>query len=79
MTVRYRLPALVAAALLLPALASAQANVYRWVDKDGKVQYSDTPPPQSQKELQQKRMGGGLRGIDAAALCDAGRRAASRR
>jgi len=59
MPARYLLSTLVAAALLLPALASAQANVYRWVDKDGKVQYSDTPPTQSQKDLQQKRMGGG--------------------
>lgn len=25
--------------------ASVQAQVYKWVDKDGKVQYSDQPPP----------------------------------
>jgi glutaredoxin len=55
---RYRLPALLAMALMLPALAAAQANVYRWVDKDGKVHYSDTPPPEPQKNLTQKRVGG---------------------
>ena len=59
MPVRYPLTALLAAALLLPALAHAQANVYRWVDKDGKVHYSDTPPPEPQKSLTQKRVGGG--------------------
>jgi glutaredoxin len=59
MSDRYRLAALLAAALLLPALAAAQANVYRWVDKDGKVHYSDTPPPEPAKSLTQKRVGGG--------------------
>ena len=23
----------------------SQAQVYKWIDKDGKVQYSDSPPP----------------------------------
>jgi hypothetical protein len=33
-------------ALLFAALdAQAQQTVYKWVDKDGKVQFSDTPPP----------------------------------
>jgi len=59
MSVRHRLPVLLAAALLLPALAAAQANVYRWVDKDGKVHYSDTPPAEAAKSLTQKRVGGG--------------------
>jgi hypothetical protein len=37
---------LIAGALLLAALAAhAQTNVYRWVDKEGKVHFSDTPPP----------------------------------
>jgi len=35
--------ALAALFLLLAPLASAQ--LYKWVDKDGKVQYSDQPPP----------------------------------
>ena len=59
MPARDRLAALIAAALLLPALAVAQSNVYRWVDKDGKVHYSDTPPPEPAKSLTQKRVGGG--------------------
>ena len=45
------------AALLFAALDSqAQQTVYRWVDKDGKVQFSDTPPA---GESSAKRMGGG--------------------
>jgi hypothetical protein len=30
--------------LLLAFAAGASAQLYRWVDKDGKVRYSDTPP-----------------------------------
>src|SRR5260221_10575262 len=30
---------------LLFALGTAHAQLYRWVDKDGKVRYGDTPPP----------------------------------
>jgi glutaredoxin len=59
MPARYGLPALFAAAMMFSALAAAQANVYRWVDKDGKVHYSDTPPPEPAKSLTQKRVGGG--------------------
>ena len=40
-------------------VAVAQTNVYRWVDKDGKVQFSDTPPPKDAKSVTQKSMGGG--------------------
>lgn len=47
-------------ALLLSSLhAQAQSTVYRWVDKDGKVQFSDSPPPAEAKDTTQKRMGGG--------------------
>jgi hypothetical protein len=37
---------LVAATFCLPATAQ---QLYRWVDKDGKVQYSDQPPPSGAK------------------------------
>jgi hypothetical protein len=40
--------------------AQAQTNVYRWVDKDGKVQYSDAPPPETASNVTQKRLGGGF-------------------
>jgi glutaredoxin len=59
MPARYRLAAL-AAALLVPLAASAQSTVYRWVDKNGKVHYSDSPPEPGVKDVTQKRMGGGV-------------------
>lgn len=40
-----RTTALVATILLALLSLTVGAQVYRWVDKDGKVQYSDQPPP----------------------------------
>jgi glutaredoxin len=38
----------------------AQTNVYRWVDSQGKVHFSDTPPPeQNAKGVTRQRLGGG--------------------
>jgi len=51
--------AIVLAALAAGLAATAQTNVYRWVDKDGKVHFSDTPPPEDAKSVSQKRLGGG--------------------
>ena len=52
-----------AAALAMAALvalaAQAQTTVYRWVDKDGKTHFSDTPPPPDARDATQKRMGSG--------------------
>lgn len=45
-------------ALLFAAAASAQ--LYRWVDKDGKVHYSDTPPPSSAGKSAQLRSSGNV-------------------
>ena len=40
--------------------AQAQTSVYKWTDADGKVHFSDTPPPpQASKNVTQQRMGGG--------------------
>ena len=47
------------AMLALPLVAGAQTNVYRWVDKDGKVHFSDAPPPEDAKDASQRRIGGG--------------------
>jgi glutaredoxin len=46
----------VLALLGVVTLASAQTT-YRWVDKDGRVQYSDRPPPADAKNPQEKRFG----------------------
>ncbi|MGE5096697.1 MAG: DUF4124 domain-containing protein [Betaproteobacteria bacterium] len=48
-----------AAALAAAFVSQAQTNVYRWVDKDGRVHFSDTPPPPDAKQATQKRMGSG--------------------
>ncbi len=44
--------AIAVAAMLVAATAGAQ--MYRWVDKDGKVQYTDTPPPAAAKSVQKR-------------------------
>ena len=37
--------------------AGAQSTLYRWVDKDGKVHFTDTPPPGDARNATQKRFG----------------------
>ena len=39
---------------VLLATATVFAQVYRWVDKEGKVNYTDTPPPKEIKEVAKK-------------------------
>jgi glutaredoxin len=51
--------AVLASAMLLALDAQAQSNVYRWVDKNGKVHFSDTPPAEETKSVSQKKLGGG--------------------
>ena len=45
----------IAAAILL-ATATVAAQVYKWVDKDGKVQYSDTPPPATATKTEARKI-----------------------
>ena len=61
---RHRARGIAATALLAGVLAcglaaQAQTNVYRWVDSDGKVHFTDVPPPPNAKDVSQKRLGGG--------------------
>jgi Domain of unknown function (DUF4124) len=45
--------------LLISGLAAAQVQqVYRYIDVDGRVVYSDKPPPPTAKDAQTKRIGG---------------------
>ena len=48
-----------ACVLLAAGSALAQTSVYRWTDKDGKVHFSDAPPPADAKDASQRSMGGG--------------------
>ena len=45
--------------VLMLACVAAQADFYRWVDADGKVHYSDQPPPASVKQVEKKKAAGG--------------------
>ena len=40
-------------------LASAHAQLYKWVGPDGKVNYTDVPPPPSASRVEQKAISGG--------------------
>ena len=44
------------AVAVLSAIAAAQQQVYRYVDKDGRVIYTDRAPPVDGKEVQAKRL-----------------------
>jgi glutaredoxin len=44
---------------------AAQAQLYKWVGPDGKVTYSDTPPPPTAKQVEQKSaLGGGAGSVN---------------
>jgi hypothetical protein len=46
---------LVATVLFLLALSGAQAQqMYRWVDKDGRIHYTQQPPPADAKNVQRR-------------------------
>ncbi len=51
---------LLSVALLAAACGSWGGDFYRWVDSQGKVHYSDQPPPASAREAQRKRMDGNV-------------------
>jgi hypothetical protein len=41
------------------ACTAVHADLYRWVDADGNVHYSDDPPPANIKQLEKKKVNGG--------------------
>jgi glutaredoxin len=51
---------------LLLAAASAHAELYKWVGPEGKITYSDTPPPASAKQVETKALVAG--GVDTTNL-----------
>jgi len=44
------------ASLLLLCAASAHAQLYKWVGPDGKISYSDTPPPATASKVETKSL-----------------------
>jgi len=53
------MPRILFAAVALLFAAAVAAQAYRWVDKDGKVHYSQTPPSPAQAASVQKKSAGG--------------------
>jgi glutaredoxin len=45
--------------LILACATGAHAQMYKWVGPDGKVTYSDVPPPSSIKQVETKSLSGG--------------------
>jgi glutaredoxin len=44
--------------LALGAQALGAAQLYRWVDERGRVEWRDTPPPPSARKVEKRNMGG---------------------
>ena len=54
-------PSTIVITLLAFALsAPVGAQLYKWVDKDGRISYSDTPPPKEAKDVKQRNFGDGV-------------------
>lgn len=45
------LNSIIAMSVLLVVALPVQAEIYKWVDKDGTVKYTDTPPPAGAKSI----------------------------
>jgi hypothetical protein len=43
--------------VLISSAAPAQAETYKWVDADGKIHYSDHPPPPEARQIERKQLG----------------------
>lgn len=43
--------------MLISSVTLTQAETYKWVDADGKVHYSDQPPPPSARKSERKQLG----------------------
>lgn len=52
------LTAIAVGCALVPALAAAQQQMFRYVDKDGRTVYTDKAPPADARSVQQKKLGG---------------------
>jgi hypothetical protein len=49
---------LAAIAFALSAVSAGAAQLYRWVDEKGHVEWRDTPPPAHAKYVEQRKVGG---------------------
>jgi len=60
MTIRIALAMAGAAAIVATGAAAQNQQVYRYVDKDGRIVYSDRGPPSDAKDIQSKRLRGNV-------------------
>lgn len=71
---RHTIARLLVAGVIATALAAAaqaqDKQVYRYTDGEGRVVYSDQPPPPSAKNTQTKRMGGNYIETDPTSLAE---------
>jgi hypothetical protein len=54
--------ALLAGVVFAVSCGAASAQMYRWVDKDGRTHYTQTPPPPDAKSVERKPLGAGSAG-----------------
>ena len=54
---------LLALMTVLAAQLVAAQQQYRWVDENGRVHYTDTPPPPTAKDVERKRLKGNAVGV----------------
>ena len=47
---------IIALALVAAVAAPAHAAMYKWVDAQGRVQYSDTPPPPNARKVEEQKV-----------------------
>ena len=77
--------AIFSALAILSAAPAGAAQLYRWVDEKGSVEYRDTPPPSSAKKVEQRSLSTSqsshvtLWNTDCGAACEQGRAYLSRR
>jgi glutaredoxin len=48
------------ALVAIAAAPATAAQLYRWVDAQGRVEWRDTPPPENAKQVEQRRVQGNL-------------------
>ena len=47
-------------AVLMTAISAQAAQLYRWVDDKGRVEWRDTPPPANAKKVEKRTVGGSV-------------------
>jgi uncharacterized protein DUF4124/glutaredoxin len=62
--------ALLVGIVLAVSCGAASAQMYRWVDKDGRTHYTQTPPPPDARSVERKALGAGAAAGEAKSYAD---------